>query len=113
MHVVHKECLEELTKKRKEIFQEDLDKKTRHIAELDLTNKEQKLMLKTMQMSMSYLDEQIPILINDKIRLNEELKQEKLVQQSLRQEMTNLKVIHQQLLRDKEQMMAKEVKRLE
>ena len=47
--VVHKECLEELTKKRKEIFQEDLDKKTRQVAELTLLNKEQKLMLKTMQ----------------------------------------------------------------
>lgn len=47
--VVHKECLEELTKKRKEIFQEDLDKKTRQVAELTLLNKEQKLMLKAMQ----------------------------------------------------------------
>lgn len=44
---------------------------------------------------MSYLDEQIPILIKEKIRLNEELKQEKLVQQSVRHEMNNLKVIHQ------------------
>lgn len=44
---------------------------------------------------MSYLDEQIPVLIKDKIRLNEELKQEKLVQQSVRHEMNSLKVIHQ------------------